>query len=187
MIVKVDDGNLMRVAFKWKVIVLGEPTVGKTTLMLRFTEKKFNELYIPTVGVQVSVKQIPIKLEKEKVLVDLNIWDIAGHSKFQEIRKIFYEGANAFLVLYDITNEGTFDGTDYWADDVRKIIGDQDGILIGNKRDLKRKRLIKEGAGEDKAFELGLDFFETSAKTGENVEKVFETITQKLLARFGEQ
>ncbi len=177
----------MRVAFKWKVIVLGEPTVGKTTLMLRYTEKKFNELYIPTVGVQVSVKQVPIKLDKEKALVDLNIWDIAGHSKFQDIRKIFYEGANAFLLLYDITNESSFEETSYWADDLGKIIGDQYGILLGNKRDLGKQRVVKEGAGEDKAFEMGLDFFETSAKSGENVEKVFETITQKLLTRFGEQ
>ena len=146
----------MRVAFKWKVIVLGDPTVGKTTLMLRYTEKKFNELYIPTVGVQVSVKQVPVKLGKEKALVDLNIWDIAGHSKFQDIRKIFYEGANAFLLLYDITNEATFEGTEYWADDLRKIIGEQDGILIGNKRDLEKKRVIKEGAGEDKAIAFKL-------------------------------
>ncbi|NVM54453.1 MAG: GTP-binding protein [Candidatus Helarchaeota archaeon] len=178
----------MKIAYKWKVVVIGEPTVGKTSLMLKYTEKKFNELYIPTVGVQVSVKQIPAKLEtkKEKVFVDLNIWDIAGHEKFQHIRKIFYEGANAFLLLYDITNEATFEGCTYWVKDLRNIIGNQYGILIGNKQDLGKERVISEGKGEQKAVSLGLDFIETSAKTGANIENVFETLTQKLLTLYAE-
>lgn len=176
----------MKVAYKWKVIVIGEPTVGKTSLMIKYTEKKFSELYIPTVGVQVSVKQKPVKVkgQKEKMLVDLNVWDIAGHSKFEHIRRVFYEGANAFLCLYDITNETTFEGTSYWINDLHEIIGKQYGILIGNKKDLHKERVISEDMGEKKAKNLGLDFFETSAKTGENVEKVFDLLTQRLMAQF---
>ncbi|TFG04257.1 MAG: GTP-binding protein [Promethearchaeota archaeon] len=178
---------MMRVAYKWKVVVIGEPSVGKTTLMLRYTEKKFNELYIPTVGVQVSVKQVPIKIKKDKTLVDLNIWDIAGHIKFQHIRKVFYEGAHAFLLLYDITNETTFEGTSYWRGDIMQIIGDQYGILIGNKCDLSKERMVSEETGEERAKQYGLDFYETSAKTGENIEDVFVQITKKLLLKFGEE
>ena len=176
----------MKVAYKWKVVVIGDPTVGKTSLMLKYTEKKFNELYIPTVGVQVSIKQVPIKIDKERALVDLNIWDIAGHIKFQHIRKVFYEGTSAFLLLYDITNEATFEGLTYWHEDISKTIGNQYGILIGNKEDLHKDRVIGEGKGEKRAVEFGLDFLETSAKTGENVEKVFEMLTSKLITLYAE-
>jgi small GTP-binding protein len=177
----------MIVDFKWKVVVVGDPTVGKTTLMLRYTEKKFNELYIPTVGVQVSIKQIPIKIpkKKEKRLVELNIWDIAGHVKFQHIRKIFYEGAQAFLCLYDCTNEESYNNTSEWISDIQEQIGNQYGILIGNKSDLKKQRVISAEQGKEKADSYLLDFLETSAKTGENVEDVFELLTVKLLEMFG--
>ncbi|MHA1324953.1 MAG: Rab family GTPase [Candidatus Helarchaeota archaeon] len=171
-------------AYKWKVVVIGDPTVGKTTLMLRYTEKKFNELYIPTVGVQVSVKQIPIIINHEKMLADLNIWDIAGHVKFQHIRQIFYEGASAFLLLYDITNEATFEGTSYWIEDVQKIIGKQVGVLIGNKRDLQKERMVSKETGKARAEQYKVEFLETSAKTGENVNEAFRTITHKLLSKF---
>ncbi|MHA1131250.1 MAG: GTP-binding protein [Candidatus Helarchaeota archaeon] len=175
----------MIVDFKWKVVVVGNPTAGKTTLMLQYTEKKFNELYIPTVGVQVSIKQVPIQVKKEKRLVELNIWDIAGHVKFQHIRKIFYEGAQAFLCLYDCTNEQSFNGVAQWINDIKDQIGNQYGILIGNKIDLKKERVISEEQGKEKAESFLLDFMETSAKTGKNVEKVFFLITSKLLEIYG--
>jgi small GTP-binding protein len=179
----------MQASYKWKVIVIGEPTVGKTTLMLQYTERKFHELYIPTVGVQVSVKQVPIKIEKtkEKKMIELNIWDIAGHIKFQNIRKIFYEGAHAFLLLYDLTNKATYEGTSFWYDDLTKKIGKQYGILIGNKKDLHKERVISEEEGKELATNLNLDFIETSAKTGENVNESFEMITHKLLKLYEEK
>ncbi|MFX1298218.1 MAG: Rab family GTPase [Promethearchaeota archaeon] len=172
------------VAFKWKVVVIGDPTVGKTSLMLKYTEKKFNELYIPTVGVQVSIKKVPIIVEKYEQLVDLNIWDIAGHSKFQQIRKIFYEGANAFLCLYDCTNEASFQGVQPWIRDIRRVVGKIYGILIGNKVDLVKERVIGESEGMELAAKLNLDFMETSAKTGENVETLFKQLTKKLMEIF---
>lgn len=178
----------MEIAYKWKVVVIGEPTVGKTTLMLQYTESHFKELYIPTVGVQVSIKKVVVKNEKtkKKELIDLTIWDIAGHSKFHEIRKVFYEGATAFLLLYDITNEASFEGTSFWTNDVTKIIGNSYGMLIGNKHDLQKDRVITESRGQKLATTLRLDFMETSAKTGENVNNVFETVTRKLLTLYGD-
>ncbi|MFX1293997.1 MAG: Rab family GTPase [Promethearchaeota archaeon] len=175
----------MIVNFKFKVIVVGEPTVGKTTLIRKYTEKKFGALYIPTVGVQVSIKQIPFKIEKfnEKCLVELNIWDIAGHMRFQKIRKIFYEGANAFLLLYDVTNKKTFDGITHYIEDLKGIIGNICGILIGNKIDFKKERIISEEDGRKKAESLRLDFIETSAKTGANLDYVFELITTNILSQ----
>jgi small GTP-binding protein len=179
----------MEVAYKWKIIVLGEPSVGKTSLMLKFTEKKFNELYIPTMGVQVSVKQVPVKqvnITKEKqvpgkIFVELNIWDIAGQQKFRKVRKIFYEGASAILLLYDVTNDKSFEGTSYWVDDLREIIGTPFGILVGNKIDLTKERVISQEQGKELAANFSLDYMETSAKTGDNIEELFGLLTRKLL------
>jgi len=177
----------MQIDYKWKIIVLGDPSVGKTTLMIQYTEKKFNELYIPTVGVQVSLKIVPIKVGKErsKTKAELAVWDIAGHIKFQNIRKIFYEGSSAVLFLYDITNAKTFEGISYWINDIAWVIGDKYGILIGNKKDLQKARVITEEQGKKLAAEYHLDFMETSAKTGENVNNVFELITENLLKHYG--
>lgn len=170
----------MQIDFKWKIIVVGDGSVGKTTLMLQYTEKKFHELYIPTVGVQVSIKTVPIRIGKEKRMIELTIWDIAGQTKFEHIRKIFYEGASAYLILYDITKQDTFDGISYWVNDIAWVIGDKYGILIGNKKDLAKHRVISEEQGKALAAEYNLDFMETSAKTGDNVNKVFEFMTTNL-------
>ena len=171
----------MQIDYKWKIIVIGDGSVGKTTLMLQYTEKKFKELYIPTVGVQVSIKLVPIKVGKEKRMIELTIWDIAGQTKFEHIRKIFYEGASAYLILYDITKRNSFEGISYWINDIAWVIGDKYGILIGNKKDLAKYRVVSEEEGKALAAEYHLDFMETSAKTGENVNNVFEQITKNLL------
>jgi small GTP-binding protein len=177
----------MQIDYKWKIAVVGDGSVGKTTLMLQYTEKKFHELYIPTVGVQVSLKTVPVKTGKEKgkMRAELAIWDIAGQSKFEQIRKIFYEGASAYLILYDITKQNTFDSISYWINDIAWVIGDKYGILIGNKKDLAKYRVISEDQGKELAAEYHLDFMETSAKTGENVNNVFELITKKLFELYG--
>jgi small GTP-binding protein len=175
----------MQIEYKWKTIVLGDPSVGKTTLMIQYTEKKFNELYIPTVGVQVSLKLVPIKVGESKSKAELAIWDIAGHIKFQNIRKIFYEGSSAVLFLYDITNAKSFEGISYWINDIAWIVGDKYGILIGNKKDLQKARVIPEEQGRKLAAEYHLDFMETSAKTGENVNSVFDLITENLIKQYG--
>ena len=170
---------------KYKIIVIGEPSVGKTTLMLRYTEKKFKELYIPTVGVQVSVKQVHAKIGKEKKLIELNIWDIGGHSKFHNVRKMFYAGANAYLLLYDITSAESYEGTTFWQEDLEKEVGTLYGILIGNKKDLRKERVIEEKKGVELAKNFNLEFRETSAKTGENVNEVFDLLAENLLKIYG--
>lgn len=176
----------MTVDYKWKIIVLGEPAVGKTTLMLKYTEKKFRELYIPTVGCQVSKKELVFNggSEENKKIVELFIWDIAGQSKFLKVRKIFFEGAHAFFLVYDITNENSFIKTANWFKDLKKSKSfkkEAMGFLIGNKIDLENHRTVPKKDGETLAKEMNIDFYETSAKTGENINEIFEKIAQKLL------
>lgn len=179
----------MSVDYKWKIIVLGEPAVGKTTLMLKYTEKKFRELYIPTVGAQVSKKELVFNGSSEnKTAVDLYIWDIAGQSKFLKVRKVFFEGAHGFFLVYDVTNEDSFIKTAKWFKDLKKsrpFKKEFTGILIGNKIDLQAQREVPREDGEKLAKEMNVDFEETSAKTGENVNEIFERIARKILNKVG--
>ncbi|MHA1385543.1 MAG: Rab family GTPase [Candidatus Helarchaeota archaeon] len=176
----------MSVDFKWKIIISGEPAVGKTSLMLRYTEKKFQELYIPTIGCQVSKKELYLR-EADKS-VELFIWDIAGQTKFMNVRKLFYEGAHGFFLIYDITNEDTFIKTANWYKDIKQskpFKNRSTGLLIGNKKDLEEQRKISYKDGETLAKEMQLEFQETSAKTGENIDEIFKIIAYKILNRVG--
>ncbi|MHA1311712.1 MAG: Rab family GTPase [Candidatus Helarchaeota archaeon] len=175
--------------FKYKIVVIGDPAVGKTTLMLQYTEKKFKELYIPTVGVQVSVKNVLITQDDRSVRVGLYIWDIAGQVKFAKIRKLFYEGANAFIIVYDLTDKDTFINSSRWYKDISDILGKENihGVLVGNKKDLTEKREISQNSGQLLADKMGLLFFETSAKTGENVDKLFMNIANNIYENFNKK
>lgn len=171
----------MNYDYKWKIVVLGDPGVGKTTLMLQYTEKKFQELYIPTVGVQVSVKDVQLTKGSQKSNVGLYIWDVAGQVKFSKIRKLFYEGANAFIIVYDMTDKDTFINTSRWYNDLLEVLGRENihGILVGNKKDLANRQISPQ-SGKLLADKMNLSFTETSAKTGENVDQLFLEIAEKV-------
>ncbi|MFX1293781.1 MAG: Rab family GTPase [Promethearchaeota archaeon] len=157
--------------YKWKIIVIGDPSVGKTTLMLRYTEKKFRELYIPTVGAQISRKIVNI----EGYTCSLNIWDIAGQHKFSNVRRLFYEGSDAVIIVFDLTDKTSFVSTSTWYKDYLSLNPNKFGVVIGNKLDLKKDRVVLHEWGQTLTEKMGKDwrYFETSAKTGENVQDVF--------------
>ena len=171
----------MNYDYKWKIVVIGDPSVGKTTLMLQYTEKKFQELYIPTVGVQVSVMDVQLTIGSLKYNVGLYIWDVAGQVKFSKIRKLFYEGANAFIIVYDMTDKDTFINSSRWYNDLLEILGRESihGHLVGNKKDLP-DRQISPQSGKLLADKMNLAFMETSAKTGENVDQLFLEIAENV-------
>ena len=173
------DGQVMKEysqKYAYKIIVIGDPGVGKTTLLLRFVDRAFRELYIPTVGVQVSVKQIEFD---NNTVVKLNIWDIAGQEHFKSLRNNFYTGSNAVLIVYDLTNPKTFKNVEKWYLDMVKVLGPMPGFLIGNKSDLHRQ--VSKLDGEEQATRMKLGFIETSAKTGENIDNVFQNLAGILI------
>ena len=166
--------------YKFKVICIGDPAVGKTTTVLRYVDRAFRKLYIPTIGVQVSTKKVYLK--KLKTSVELVIWDIAGQEKFNVMRKMFYKGADGVLILYDITNTETFQSLKKWTKDYLKFYEKEAkkipvaGIILGNKLDLEHARQVNKDEGEDFAKANGLQFFEISALTGENIDNAFKSI-----------
>jgi small GTP-binding protein len=153
-----------------KILVIGESAVGKSCLLLRYTDNKFQETFMTTIGVDFKTKYIDI----DGTHVKLQIWDTAGQEKFRSITRAYYRGAHGILVVFDISRRDTFNQTKMWIDSIRDSQGDAnliDVILIGNKCDLVRA-VTKEEA-QALANSYGIRYFETSAKENTNVEEAF--------------
>jgi len=165
---------------KFKVVVLGDPSVGKTSTILRFTDNVFLRAYIPTMGLNITQKIFNI----DKNSVELVLWDIGGQTKFEIIRKKFYEGMSMILLLFDLTKPMSFANVPKWHQDIKNYFkNDQKikGYLIGNKNDLMEERIVSEIDAVRLAFALDLDYIEISALTGYNIEKTFHEIASNLL------
>ncbi|MHA1798446.1 MAG: Rab family GTPase [Candidatus Helarchaeota archaeon] len=168
--------------YRFKIVVVGDYAVGKTTLIINFTEKTFRGMYVPTVGVQFTKKILTIDNDE----IELTIWDIAGQDKFAKVRQTFYEDAAGFIIVYDLTRKKTIDDIKMWYEDVIKNTEKIPCILIGNKSDLKIEREISPNDVNDLIEKEGLDIkikFETSAKTGENVEEGFHSLVKLLIRK----
>ncbi|NVM27648.1 MAG: GTP-binding protein [Candidatus Helarchaeota archaeon] len=159
----------------YKVVVVGDGAVGKTTLILRYTEKRFRESYIPTIGVQWVVKTVDLGETNVKLI----LWDIAGQEKFKVMRSNFYDGADAVIIVFDVTNLISFDHVENWLKEVQKFCGNVPYILLGNKIDLVEERKISPEIAESFTRKYDLPYFETSAKTGKNVIDMFKAVIEK--------
>lgn len=166
---------------KAKIIVIGAPAVGKTSLILRFTSNAFTRTYLPTLGVQLSQKRVPYG----NYMVELSIWDLAGHEKFNVLLSHYYKGSEAEIIVFDLTRPDTYRGVEKWSKDIQKNLGRAPvGIVIGNKNDLEEQRSISMEEIQTLQDELGLKCFETSALKGRHVEEAFLEIARILVERF---
>ena len=165
---------------KFKVVVLGDPKVGKTSTILRFTDNVFLRAYIPTMGLNITQKIFNI----DSIVVELVMWDIGGQTKFEVIRKKFYEAASIILVVFDLTNPMSFANVSKWHQDIKNYMKNDKalkGYLIGNKIDLTKKRIVSEIDAKRLSYALDLEYLEISALTGYNIERTFHKIARKLL------
>ncbi|MHA2006820.1 MAG: Rab family GTPase [Promethearchaeota archaeon] len=169
------------IRYHYKVVVCGDPSVGKTSTILRFTDNAFIRTYIPTLGVSVSEKKI--KFEEE--YVNFILWDIAGQSKFEVMRRHFYQGAEAIILIFDLTNRKSFESIPGWYNDIKKNFDAYQkkliGFMLGNKEDLKNNRKISHDEATKVAENLNLEYVETSALTGRNVEISFYKLGETIL------
>ncbi|NVM29138.1 MAG: GTP-binding protein [Candidatus Helarchaeota archaeon] len=162
---------------RFKIVVCGDPAVGKTSTVLRFTNKTFRRTYIMTLGVNVTEKIIRIKNTQIKFV----IWDIAGQSKFQMMRRHFYEGADGQLLIFDLTRPKTFQNIKKWYEDIKLYMKEElHGFIIGNKSDLIDQRKLFKDEILILAKELNLEYIETSALTGKNVDEAFHKLGELL-------
>ncbi|XP_049579506.1 RAB6B, member RAS oncogene family a isoform X2 [Syngnathus scovelli] len=174
MSVASDYGNPLK---KFKLVFLGEQSVGKTSLITRFMYDSFDSTYQATIGIDFLSKTMYL----EDRTVRLQLWDTAGQERFRSLIPSYIRDSTVAVVVYDITNANSFRQTTKWIDDVRTERGsDVIVMLVGNKTDLADKRQISVKEGEQQAKELSVMFTETSAKTGHNVKQLFRRVASAL-------
>ena len=157
----------------FKILLLGDSGVGKSSLLLRYTKNEFISDMRSTIGVEFALKYITI----DNYQLKIQIWDTAGMERYRSITNAYYKGAKGVIVLYDICRKKSFENVDKWIDDFKsKADDDAVIILIGNKSDLDDKREVSKEEGESKAQTNKFAFMETSAKGNNNVQKAFETL-----------
>ena len=169
--------------YKFKISIIGDPGVGKTSLILRYTNNAFRRTYIPTLGVHVSDKVFKV----DESVVQLVLWDIAGQIKFETMRQQFYLGSDAILLVFDLTNEKSFENLSNWYLDVQKQLknpADLIGFVIGNKKNLTEDVVVSSSKAVELATSHNLDYVETSALSGENVDLAFNKLANKLYNSF---
>ncbi|MHA1650816.1 MAG: Rab family GTPase [Candidatus Helarchaeota archaeon] len=166
--------------YNFKIAVIGFSGVGKTSLINQFISKKFEKDYISTIGVNILIKDVEIEVEGSQYSVQLMFWDIGGQEKYTNVRHMFYKGANGAIIVYDTTRPNTFLEIPKYLEDLEEYLQKKiPFILLGNKIDLKDLyRVQRENAEELAKTTNAVAFFETSAKTGENVEKSFHLLAE---------
>ena len=162
----------------YKVLLLGDSKVGKTCFLMRYTDNTFQEMHMSTIGLDYRLKSMTLKSGKN---VKVQIWDTAGQDRFRAITKNYYKGAHGIILIYDVTNQLSFDNVSNWINQIKEEASDKVTIfLVGNKIDDVENRKIQTESGKNLAENFQLQFYETSAKTGENVEKTFQALVEKI-------
>ncbi|KAL8706006.1 MAG: hypothetical protein Q9201_000890 [Fulgogasparrea decipioides] len=168
---------------KFKLVFLGEQSVGKTSLITRFMYDSFDNMYQATIGIDFLSKTMYL----EDRTVRLQLWDTAGQERFRSLIPSYIRDSSVAVVVYDISSLKSFQNTRKWVDDVRGERGnDVIIVLVGNKTDLGNKREVTSQMGEEEAKRCGAIFVETSAKAGANVKGLFRRIAQALPGMEGE-
>ncbi|KAJ7976886.1 Ras-related protein like [Quillaja saponaria] len=173
------SGQSSKYALSFKILLIGDSGVGKSSLLLSFISNSVDDLS-PTIGVDFKIKLLTIGGKKLK----LTIWDTAGQERFRTLTSSYYRGAQGIILVYDVTRRDTFtDLSDVWSKEVELYSTNQDCVkmLVGNKVDKDSERAVSRVEGVALAKELGCLFLECSAKTRENVEHCFEELALKIM------
>ncbi len=170
--------------YKFRVVLLGEAAVGKTSLVRRYTENLFDEEYKQTIGTTFATKDIDVT-DSEGIVrkVRLNIWDMGGQSTYRELRRQFMKGASAAIVVYDVTRPETFMAMNNWFESFKEVCPDSPVIISANKVDLLDKRMVPHEPGMMLRDWFQAEYFETSAKTGNAVDNVFTRTAEVVLEK----
>jgi len=164
--------------YLFKLVLIGDSGVGKSCLLLRFADDAFTESYISTIGVDFRFRTVKI----DKKTVKLQIWDTAGQERFRTITSAYYRGADGIIMVYDVTSSDSFDHVNDWLKEVNRYASEGTcKLLVGNKSDRTADRVVTTESAKEFAYELGIAFLETSAKSAKNVEEAFLTLAGELI------
>uniref|UniRef100_A0AC35TQD1 Ras-related protein Rab-1A n=1 Tax=Rhabditophanes sp. KR3021 TaxID=114890 RepID=A0AC35TQD1_9BILA len=168
--------------YLFKLLLIGDSGVGKSCLLLRFADDTYTESYISTIGVDFKIRTIDL----EGKTIKLQIWDTAGQERFRTITSSYYRGAHGIIVVYDTTDQESFNNVKQWLQEIdRYACENVNKLLVGNKCDLTEKRAVEESVAREYAEQLGIPFLETSAKNSNNVEQAFLKMAAEIKNRMG--
>ena len=166
----------------YKVIIIGDTAVGKSNILSRYVKDEFSSNSKSTVGVELGIKFLKIKNTKTKI----QIWDTAGQERYRAITSSYFKGSNGCFIVYDITNEASFNNIENWYEQIQKETSkDIPILLVGNKCDLEDERKVPIEKGKEKAQNLNCAFFETSALKKINIDKIFEELVNNIYEKTG--
>jgi len=164
---------------QFKIVLLGEGRVGKTSLVLRYTQNKFDEKTPSTIQASFQTKMLTVDGQS----LTLAVWDTAGQERFHALGPIYYRDANGALLVYDITDNDSFARVQNWVKELRKMLGTDIVLAIaGNKCDLERNRVVPIDKAEAFALSVGARHYSTSAKLNKGVDELFLDLTKRMLA-----
>ena len=171
-----------RVEIFYKVLLLGDWSVGKTCLLMRYMDNTFTEMHLSTIGIDSKVKFVNLK---EGLDAKIQIWDTAGQERYKTIAKSYIKGANGILLVYDVTQRTSFEGIKNWVKQIKDQVSSRVSVvLVGNKIDLVDKREVKTEEGEELGKEYNYQFFETTAKDGININEAFEALIKTIAEKY---
>ena len=164
--------------YLFKVLLVGNSSVGKSSLLLRFVDNQWNDLFVPTIGVDFKIRTMEIDNKNVK----FQIWDTAGQERFKNITASYYRGAHGIFVVYDISDTESFKNINNWLIEIEKNANKNVyKILVGNKCDLEDKRTVSYQQGKELAETYGMQFIETSAKSNTNVDEAFHLLGREVM------
>jgi Ras-related protein Rab-1A len=165
----------------FKILLLGDSSVGKTCFLKRYIDDTFQDVYLSTIGFDYKYKCITLKEGKN---IKLQIWDTAGQERFRTIAKSYYKGAHGIILMYDVTDQKSFDSIKKWLEQIKEEAPNKVSVLlVANKIDIE-KRIITKEDGENIAKSYNLDIYESSAKDNINVSEAFEDLAEKINAKY---
>lgn len=163
-----------------KLLMIGDSGVGKTCLLLRYSNDSFSPTFITTIGIDFKIKNIEIEDKRIK----LQIWDTAGQERFRTITTSYFRGAQGIVLVYDVTDRRSFESIRNWISQIQQHADIHvNKILVGNKSDMFDEKVVSSNEGQKLADEFGMEFWEASAKNNVNVEKCFLSIAKCVKSR----
>jgi len=168
--------------YLFKLLLIGDSGVGKSCLLLRFADDTYTESYISTIGVDFKIRTIQL----EGKVIKLQIWDTAGQERFRTITSSYYRGAHGIIVVYDVTDQVSFNNVKQWMQEIQRYACDSVcRLLVGNKSDLIEKKMVDYNTAKEYAESMNIPFLETSAKNATNVEQAFITMAGEIKKQQG--
>ncbi|XP_046682710.1 ras-related protein Rab-35 [Homalodisca vitripennis] len=161
----------------FKLLIIGDSDVGKSSLLVRFADNTFSGNYITTIGVDFKIRTVEVDGEKVK----LQIWDTAGQERFRTITSTYYRGTHGVIVVYDVTSGESFANVKRWLHEIEQNCEVVNRILVGNKNDAPDRKVVLTEDAQRFADQMRIQLFETSAKENINVEEMFMAITRQVL------